>query len=267
MQGRLSPIIDGKIQSFPKENWRQEFIMARKLGLFSMEWTLDAEGLYENPLLKPEGRVEIHELCLRNNIAINSLTGDCFMQRPFWKENDPELKRDFCNIVRAASACSIQKVVVPLVDEGRLEDINQRENLVGFLLQKEEFLFSHKVQICFESDFAPLDLKYLIDEFPRRTFGINYDTGNSASLGWDVEEEFAVYGDRIYNIHIKDRVLHGTTVNLGAGAVNFEHFFNILGGSKYSGDLILQTARATDNDHSGQLLKFANFVKDRCSYV
>ena len=57
-----------------------------------------------------------------------------------------------------------------------------------------------------------------------RSFGINYDTGNSASLGWDVEEEFANYFDRIYNIHIKDRTLGGTTVDLGTGDVNFQNF-------------------------------------------
>ena len=38
----------------------------------------------------------------------------------------------------------VYKVVVPLVDEGRLDDINQRENLVGFLLQRKNFYFHIK---------------------------------------------------------------------------------------------------------------------------
>ena len=32
MQGRLSPAVDGRIQSFPVETWRQEFELARQAG-------------------------------------------------------------------------------------------------------------------------------------------------------------------------------------------------------------------------------------------
>ena len=267
MQGRLSPIIDGKIQSFPTETWKQEFGVASELGIFVMEWTLDANNLYENPLLNSVGRAEIGQLCLKNNITVKTLTGDCFMQQPFWKFDDPELKIDFCNVVKAASDCGIDRIVVPLVDEGRLENSGQRRNLVQFLLKKEEFLFDNGVKICFESDFDPVELAGMIDEFPIRSFGINYDTGNSASLGWDVEEEFANYFDRIYNIHIKDRTLGGTTVDLGTGDVNFQKLFNLLENSNYSGDLILQTARTADENHKGKLLSFANFIRSNCRFV
>lgn len=267
MQGRLSPILDGKIQSFPTSTWQQEFLFASELGLFLMEWTLDADDLYKNPLMNPDGRLKINDLCNANGILIKTLTGDCFMQRPFWKMDAPELKEDFRNIIIAASACGIDRIVVPLVDEGRLENSSQRRNLVRFLLDHEDFLFMKRIKICFESDFDPVNLREFIDEFPVRSFGINYDTGNSASLGWDVEKEFANYGERILNIHIKDRSFGGTTVDLGAGDVDFEKFFILLENSNYLGDLILQTARASNGDHKGKLLTFSNFVRDNCSFV
>ena len=53
--------------------------------------------------------------------------------------------------------------------------------------------------------------------YPSEYYGINYDIGNSACLGYDPEEEINNYGDRIYNVHIKDRLLHGSTVPLGSG--------------------------------------------------
>ena len=43
------------------------------------------------------------------------------------------------------------------------------------------------------------------------------DIGNSASLGLNPLDEFEAFGDRILNVHVKDRVLGGTTVPLGLG--------------------------------------------------
>ena len=49
IQGRLSPIIDGKIQAFPWEHWKEEFPLAQQSGLRLLEWTLDDDRLYQNP--------------------------------------------------------------------------------------------------------------------------------------------------------------------------------------------------------------------------
>ena len=58
--------------------------------------------------------------------------------------------------------------------------------------------------------------------------GANYDIGNSASLGYDFEEELSSYGERIYNVHIKDRVLGGTTVEFGTGDSNINGVLKFL---------------------------------------
>jgi len=50
-----------------------------------MEWTLDQETLYKNPLMSEVGRNQIRFLSNKYHINIPSLTGDCFMQAPFWK--------------------------------------------------------------------------------------------------------------------------------------------------------------------------------------
>src|SRR5437016_3817518 len=85
MQGRLSAMVDGKIQAFPWTEWREEFPRARALGLTRLEWTIDQDALRENPLATGAGRKAIAELCRINGVKIPSLTGDCFMQAPFWK--------------------------------------------------------------------------------------------------------------------------------------------------------------------------------------
>ena len=85
MQGRLSALVDGKIQAFPWDEWREELPRAKALGIGRMEWTIDQDRLRENPLNTESGRGAIARLARGNAIEIASLTGDCFMQAPFWK--------------------------------------------------------------------------------------------------------------------------------------------------------------------------------------
>ena len=66
MQGRLSALVDGKIQAFPWNEWREEFPRAKALGLGRMEWTIDQERLRENPLTTESGRSAIGRLRLES---------------------------------------------------------------------------------------------------------------------------------------------------------------------------------------------------------
>ena len=59
MQGRLSEIVDDKIQAFPWLEWENEFYLAQKISLGIMEWTLDHERLSDNPLNTVVGRSKI----------------------------------------------------------------------------------------------------------------------------------------------------------------------------------------------------------------
>jgi L-ribulose-5-phosphate 3-epimerase len=264
MQGRLSPIVDGKIQAFPWNNWRQEFSAARDIGLRVMEWTLDQDNLYENPIMTSVGQKEIIKLCKDFEITIPSLTGDCFMQSPFWKlPGSEKIDRqiDLMNIVDACSRVGISKIVIPLVDDGRIDNNDQSLALFNFLNDKEPYISNMNIQIVFESDFSPSNLKLFIKEFNSKTFGINYDIGNSASLGFNVDEEFNAYGDRILNVHIKDRLLNGKTVPLGEGCADFEKVFYQLSKIGYEGNYILQTARSINEKHANVLNSYKSLTE------
>lgn len=256
MQGRLCDQVDGKIQAFPWRDWESEFLEAAALGIRAMEWTLDQERLYENPLMTTEGQARISELSRKHQLGIPSMTGDCFMQAPFWKakgEAKVALQADFLAICDACSAVGIETVVVPLVDNGGLANSVQEDELVEFLLSQQEFFAKLGIRVIFESDFTPKEVRRFIDRLPSEQFGINYDSGNSAALGFDPVEEFAAYGSRVLNVHIKDRMLGGTTVPLTAGAAQFSVVFSELAEVNYSGNFILQTARAVNGDHARAL--------------
>lgn len=265
MQGRLSPLFEGRIQSFPWSCWQDEFSIAEKIYLHLMEWTLDQENLYKNPLLTDMGQKEIRRLCSTHNITIPSLTGDCFMQAPFWKAQGDErvaLERDFRAIAEACATVGIVIIVVPLVDNGRIETRPQEDSLVAYLQSQATFFSEHKLKVVFESDFTPLDLARFISRLDPALFGINYDVGNSAAMAFNPSEELDAYGSRIVNVHIKDRKLGGTTVPLGTGSVDFDDVFGALAKNGYNGNYILQTARANDGNHSRVLSRYRDMALD-----
>jgi hexulose-6-phosphate isomerase len=259
MQGRLSSVVDGRLQSFPWDTWEREIGEAATLGFALMEWTLDQDRLHANPLLTAAGRPDVAAACRRHRVRIPSLTGDCFMQAPFWKaggEDGARLRRDFLAVVDACAAMAIAVIVVPLVDNGRLETGAHEEALVSFLQEHTALLARRGVGVAFESDFAPGELARFIARLDPAQFGINYDIGNSAALGFDPREEMAAYGPRIINVHVKDRIRGGTTVPLGRGAADFDVAFGALHDAGYRGHYILQTARASDGDHASVLLRY-----------
>ena len=262
MQGRLSPLINGKIQAFPWGYWRDEFSVANEYEFEIMEWTLDQDRLYENPFMTEEGQIEIRDLSSHYGISIPSLTGDCFMQAPFYKVTGKEresLLQDLQNIVKSCGLLGIEFIVFPLVDNGRLENPEQEKTLLKGLSQVESDLHKYGIDIVFESDFMPYKLKDFIDHLSSENYGINYDIGNSAAMGFDPKEEIQAYGQRILNVHIKDRLLHGTTVPLGQGNADIPKVLEELNSIGYNGNFILQTARAAD-DHVGVLCQYRDQV-------
>jgi hexulose-6-phosphate isomerase len=262
MQGRLSPLVNGRIQAFPTDHWREEFALARAHGFPLMEWTIDADEMADNPLMSAQGREEIRSLERRHGVKVASLTADCFMQEPFFKAEGAEAARRMKSLQRLLAACAdlgVRFAVLPLVDNGRVETPDQARRLREGLANLQTHPGAPK--IVFESDFAPSALAEFIADYPAETFGINYDIGNSAGLGFDPAAEFAAYAGRIDNVHVKDRVLGGTTVPLGEGNADLPLVFRLLASSGYRGDVILQTARAADGQHAAALVRYRDSVK------
>ncbi|WP_247367491.1 MULTISPECIES: TIM barrel protein [unclassified Bradyrhizobium] len=263
MQGRLSALVDGKIQAFPWDEWREEFSRAKELGLTRMEWTIDQERLRENPLTTELGQQNILALSRENGVRMPSLTGDCFMQAPFWKVDAvvrDALVADLDLLIASCSRIGIEFIVIPLVDNGKIERESDSDTLKRVLLARSEQLARRNVKIVFESDLPPRELARFMEAYPAHVFGINYDSGNSASLGYDSDEEIGAYAPRILNVHVKDRVRGGTTVPLGTGDADLAKTIRLIERSGYKGQYILQTARAVDGDHAGALAKYRDMT-------
>ncbi len=188
------------------------------------------------------------------------------MQAPFWKEGgnaQKTLVKLFAEVVQACGTARVGLLVVPLVDNGGLTKAAEHAALKREMLALHPMLVQTGVRIAFEADLEPEVLAAFIAGFPSDRFGINYDMGNSASLGWDPEKEIPLLASRIINVHVKDRLRRGGTVPLGDGAADLPRQFTLLRAVGYNGKYILQTARAANGDHQGVLHHYAKFTTEQ----
>jgi L-ribulose-5-phosphate 3-epimerase len=106
----------------------------------------------------------------------------------------------------------------------------------------------HGVELHLETALQPDVFAALLARLPDPHLKVNYDAGNSASLGYRPRDEFAAYGGRIGSVHVKDRVRGGGTVPLGTGDADLPAVFDGLHALGYRGDYVLQAARGEPED-------------------
>lgn len=262
MQGRLVPRIGGRIQAFPWSSWLEEFPAAARIGFDSIEFIFEGPNHERHPLMTEAGRTAIRGSIEQSGVRVSSICADYFMQEPLFR-GTPEERKPRADVLhelmRGTAAIGARKVEIPCVDISSLKTREEHDLLIAAVDEAMPLAEELDLEILLETDLEPADFARLLDRIPSERFGANYDTGNSASLGFDADDEIAAYGKRILNIHIKDRVLGGTTVPLGTGNANFEQVFTALEAIGYEHPFILQTAR--DPDNVGVATKYFNQVR------
>jgi hexulose-6-phosphate isomerase len=265
MQGRLSKSLNGKIQEFPKDCWEIEFELANDLGLGAIEWTLDYADYKLNPIFNVKEQTKIKRLQDRYSIKIPSITLDCFVEAPFYKYNELNgLKSDIGDLLWIAENLQnleVNILVLPVVAESGVFTEAYLSKLIECLNSIEKQLSKTKKQIAIECEFNLDYMRTLLGALNPDYFGINFDMGNSASLGHKPEVELSVCSGRIINVHIKDRLLGGHTVKLGSGAVNFQKIAELLNDQGYAGNMILQAARDFDLDEKELIASYIDFCR------
>lgn len=247
MQGRLVPPEGGFFQSFPRQRWRDEFPLAAEAGLNAIEWIFDVYGEDINPLATEEGLKEMLALSSRTGITVRSLCADYFMDRPFLRVSE-EQRSDRIQkmewLLRRCRAAGIHRVVVPFVDNSRIENEAEMQQVISVLHSLLPAAEKSQVELHLETSLDPNAFAHLLGQCNHPLLRVNYDSGNSSSLGYKVKEEFSAYGDRIGSVHIKDRRLGGGTVPLGTGNADLPAVFAGLAALHYKGDYVLQVARS-----------------------
>ncbi len=267
MQGRLTRPKGRGIQFFPFDNWENEFYAAKRLGLDEIEFIFDYDRHQENPMWTEEGIKKINVVKEETGIEICAVCFDYFMRRPFFKaesgrralikdENTLMVKR----VLSAMEQLDIPLLEVPLVDGSSLKNNSEKDAFQEWLLEVAEST-DESVRFALETDLKPGDFLEYLEAFDNSRIGANYDSGNSSGIGYDLYEEVTTLRNHIFNIHIKDRVYHGQTVQLGTGGADFEGLFKGLGEIGYRQGFILQAARGPDGEEEKTILGQTEFVK------
>jgi hexulose-6-phosphate isomerase len=266
MQGRLSAPINGQIQSFPAAAWESEFERAARAKLDAIEWIFDARS---NPILADAGAARILQLTRETGVGVRSICADYFMDAPLHRGTDSEIhaRLDALRaLIDRASNLGIEHIVLPCVDQSAITDDSDRDRLVSALSEISGHADDRAVEVHLETSLAPNEFASLLDRLPT-SVRANYDSGNSASLGYDVVQEFAAYGRRVGSVHIKDRVRGAGSVPLGTGNANFVALFEALERTGYRGLFTLQVARGALGDEVELARNSRAFVLDHLKMV
>jgi hexulose-6-phosphate isomerase len=242
MNGRLSAQMGNQIQSFPTDSWRDEFKKAQNCGFDTIEWVFDQNP---NPIMKNDGIEEIKLLSKKHNIKVIAICADYFMQKMLFDVKKSTLVENLAVLKKLIEQCykiDAKILELPFVDSSSLKTQNNRNEIVENLQQVTDFANSQNVRLTLETDLRPSEFKELLEKFGS-SVGANYDTGNSTALGYDVKEELQILKPWLSNVHVKDRLYRGGTVEFGTGDTDFDLVFSTLAKINYNGQLIIQGAR------------------------
>jgi L-ribulose-5-phosphate 3-epimerase len=264
MEGRLVPPEDGRFQCFPRNQWESEFAHAANVPFNYIEWVYDLYGHDVNPLGNPAGIERLKNFIESTEVCIRAVCADYFMDKPLLRCGEQELEerlQELARIFRNASAVGVNRVVIPFVDASAIRSNDDLAAVRHALKAAMPFAEETGIEIHLETSLRPAEFAKLLDSIPHPKLRVNYDSGNSASLGYLPANEFAAYGDRIGSVHIKDRVLNGGTVPLGTGNTDFTALFSCLEKIDYRGDFTLQVARGTPGDEVAWAKQNLAFVR------
>ena len=246
MQGRLLHKYQGRYQAHPKDYWQEEFNSAKEIGLNCIEFILDFNDSALNPLLAKNGPEEILYISEKTGVDVITICADYFMEAPLHSEDlnvSLQSQKVLIRLLNNAQKLGVTDIVLPCVDQSSLDGQVVIDRFVKNFYPAVEVAEKSKINLSLETDLAPQPFGELLDRLESSRISVNYDIGNSAALGYSLIEELDTYGDRITDIHIKDRELSGGSVILGAGNANFDLFFNKLREFNYQGPFIMQAYR------------------------
>jgi len=265
MQGRLLPPFEGRFQAYPAKEWEEEFYAAADLGLYSIEWIYEKPYEGENALSCQSGIEHLKKVMAETGVGVRSICADYYMSEHLIKEGKPVSENwDHLEWLCAQGKMlgGIEYIILPFVDSSSLKT---EEDQSALAIALKEFLSSHRnagIELHLETDLEPHNFAMIFHKVDHPLLKLNYDIGNSASLGYDPDEEFGVLGSYLGSVHVKDRVFQGKTVPLGSGNADFPKCFKWFEALNFNGWYVLQAARGPVGDEKVTTENHINFVKN-----
>ena len=218
------------------------------MGLSHIEWIVTGQVFWANPIFDISKNIETSR--------ISSLCAD-FLVHPGFKNNAYIAKylKPLCD---TAVKRGIKNITIPLMEHSSIEDQKERDRFSKLIL---EFAKEYpNLDFSFEAELGLEELKEIL--YLSKNFYVTYDTGNMTSHGVDHKKYIKAIGDRINNVHLKDRTYDAVTVPPGTGDTDFKLIFKKLKKIGYNGNYTIQTARGETGKERETITKHMRFFQE-----
>ena len=243
MQGRLSPRPENRLQAFPHQSWPEEFAYAKRLGFSYLEWIYEAERARENPIASSAGRMAIRACASASGLPVGSVCADYFMIHRLaggTAESRADNAAALSELVRWTRELGATRILLPLLETSAVDTPEQKREVTESIRRVCPALEAYDVTLGLEMEIPGHEYAALIHGIGHHKVRAYYDTGNSTAQGLDIAADILPLLPVLEAVHLKDRMVGGTSRPFGRGAANFPGFFAALERAGYRGDFLTQ---------------------------
>lgn len=201
VQGRFSDEVAGIFQYFPINSWEKEFYLAKGLNFDSVEWIISD---LSNPIFNSLFSKVIKKVLIKNKMKISSISMDMIMDNPLHKLTKSKIVWLSNRIKHSMKFFNIKRISIPIEERSRFNNKNEKKlalNNLALIYKK----LSPKYKVCIETDMSPVSLIDILSEKRFKKLGILLDLGNTRAHGFNIEDYFRLFPEKIYSIHVKYR--------------------------------------------------------------
>jgi len=229
MQGRLSPPVDMQVQEFPLD-WKKEFQDAKHLGLCGIEWIITKGCFLNNPIINNPSLQETYPII---SVCLDILVDTRIASYEFLNQT-----------LGFVCQLGLRKFTIPILEDSDLNNDEKRKAFCGLIKEFGERF--PDIEFSFEAELDRYKLEEIISLCDN--FKVTYDTGNATSCRFNHEEYIKFFGNKINNVHLKDRLFNSRSVAPFDGDTDFLMIFKALKDINYSEAFVIQTARANTSE-------------------
>ena len=243
MQGRLSPRPAHRLQAFPHQSWPEEFAAAKRVGYSYLEWIYEADRAEENPISSAAGRASIRACAKESGLPVGSVCADYFMIRRLAGESRAarlENAQALRELVRWTKELGAKRILLPLLETSALGTPDLVREATESIQSVTSTLAECDIVLGLEMEIPGVEYAQVIRGVGHEQVRAYYDCGNSTAQGFDIATDIEPLLPLLEAVHLKDRVVGGTSKPFGEGAANFAGFFAKLARAGFRGDFLTQ---------------------------
>jgi hexulose-6-phosphate isomerase len=225
------------------------FSMARELGFHGVELGIGLD-YRDDPLwtgqagarqaVEREARltgVEAASICLH---LLNYIEQSPASTNAGHRETGREIIR---NAIEACAQIGASVMLVPFFGTAALKSKEHSRRLVDEIRGLSTMAEDRGICLALETMLKATQLVDVVESIGSDQVKVYFDTGNTASKGYQVVQEITTLGDAIAQVHVKDH----PSRTLGEGSIDFNGVIDALENTGFDGYLVLETPSLKDS--------------------